>query len=191
MADEEEERGEQRQVRPPSLQHICEDLAGMAAASQSLLGVCSHGTSGQPAQDLFACACCPAQVAVLVVERRPHADPGDLVQVADATEKSKGQTSLPEYAQQVKPYTPEELRSAAAGEQRRLEDQTETLYCRAHESSLAFLEHSAWLKQADTAVASIQRSIDDAVERVEALQRLVSLPEASSSHVSTTSPSAS
>lgn len=100
-----------------------------------------------------------------------QAPPLDLF--AYARERRQGEKSLGELARQVKASTPEELRAATAAEQRRLDEQVATLYSRAHESSMAFLERSAWLRQADGGVAAMEGAIADVARRVEALAGIV------------------
>jgi hypothetical protein len=84
---------------------------------------------------------------------------------------------LEEFARQVKGSTPEELRMTTAAEQRRLEQQVVTLYSRAHESSVAFLERREWLEQADGGVSAMEDAIGEVARRVEALACIVASPD--------------
>jgi hypothetical protein len=94
--------------------------------------------------------------------------------MADANERRQGENSLEAYAHHVKASTLEELRVMTAAEQRQLDDQVATLYNRAHESSIAFLERSEWLKHADEAVAAMEGAINNVTREVNTLARITS-----------------
>jgi len=155
------------------LEDMEQDLFSMNTKQESLFRINQTVDKGTSVLGLFACKRplnendlfkSPLLTTLLL----------DFYAPKDVSEHGEGgEVSLDEFARQVKNMTPETLIVVEIAERQRLEERVTTLYNRGHESSVAYLESSKWLEQANNTVSTMENVLDDVAQKVEVLRAII------------------